>query len=184
MQYKSVALLSMLATIGGVVGYGYFNEWIIFRNPWATPSHTVLSSFHLHKKEIQLSFWRHHAWHCEYTTVRLAESLQEQALTILQAWFHEAVQLDFVPRSCALETALYDARASCLYLSCTLSPLDTQKSTYKNLMVLESLLKTIRENIPHHIQSVQLLVNHTVLENPYIVCTKPMPVSGFITLHS
>jgi hypothetical protein len=183
MQYKKIVTLSVLATIGGIIWYGYFNEWIILRDPWETPG-TTMPNQQLHKKEIQLSFWRHHTWHNEYCTTRLGESLQEQVLAILQTWFHEAVQLGFVPTSCALEAALYDARTSCLYLSCTSSPLDIQKSTYENLMVLESLLKTLRENIPHHIQLVQLLVKHIPLEHPHIICTKPMAVSGFAILHT
>jgi hypothetical protein len=183
MQYRTVALLSIGAALSSVCWYGYFNEWLIIRNPWDAPC-MILPSQRLSKKEIQLYFWRHHAWQSEYITARLPEPLQEQLLTILQAWFHEAIQLGFVPNTCTLEAALYDARTSCLYLSCTTAPLDTQKSTYENLMVLESLFKTIRENSPQHIQSVQLLVKHVPLEHPYIVCTKPLPISGFATLHN
>jgi hypothetical protein len=183
MHYKTIATLCTLATLCGIGWYGYFNEWIIIRDPWKTP-YATMPNQRLSKKDIQLSFWRHHAWHSEYITVRLAESLQEQLLTILQAWFHEAVQLDFVPNSCTLETALYDARTSCLYLSCTSSPLDMQKSTYEKLMMLESLCKTVRENSPQHIQSVQLLVKHSPLDDPHIICTKPMAVSGFSSIHT
>jgi hypothetical protein len=183
MRYKTLAALCIVATFCGIGWYGYFNEWIIIRDPWKAPC-TTMPHQRFCKKEIQLSFWRHHAWHSEYITARLGESLQEQLLTILHAWFHEAVQLGFVPSSCTLETALYDARTRCLYLSCTSSPLDIQKSTYENLMVLESLCKTVRENIPHHIQGVQLLVKHTLLEDPYIICNKPMAVSGFSSLHT
>lgn len=184
MAYKKVALMSFFAGLGGVCWYGYFNEWIILRNPWEIPHHTTAPTARLFKKEIILYFWLHDEWRNESITVRIAESLQEQALTILHAWFYEAAQSGFIPHPCTLETALYDARTSCLYLSCTTSPLDIQKSTYENLIVLESLLKTIRENIPHRIQSIQLLINHTILEHPYIICTKPMPISGFALLQS
>lgn len=183
MQSKTIVILCVLATTCGIVWHGYFNEWVIIRDPWKIPC-TTMPNQRFFKKEVQLSFWRYHAWHNEYIAARLTEPLQEQLLTILQAWFHQAVQLGFVPNSCALETALYDARTSCLYLSCASSPLDTQKSTHENLMVLESLFKTVRENIPQRIQCVQLLVKHTLLEHPHIICTKPMAVSGLSSLHT
>ena len=183
MNHRLLAIISVIATTLGILCYAYFNEWLIIRNPWKNPYHRQIDGPCLHKKNILLFFWQHDRWHIETLSLRLTEHIQEQALSIVQAWLHEAFQSGFIHTPCVLEAALLDHRAKCLYLSFSTSPCDTHASTYTTLAIIESLLKTIEYNIPNTLQSIQLMVHHTPLENSYIECIKPITLNKFFITH-
>lgn len=174
-----LAVCCFTCAVLGIVLYASFNEWIIFRNPLQSPLHTPLSETLLRKKEVTLFFWRYERWHTETITLSVAPHLQEQALSIIQAWLSEAFQLRLIDKPCTLEAALLDARHQCLYLSFSTVPCNTHKSTLEQFCVLESLLKTIRQATPSGIQSIQFLVHHTIIKHPHINLTKPVALTGF-----
>ncbi len=183
MNHRFVGILSIIATILGILCYGYFNEWLIIRNPWINPYHAQTQVTRSQKKEILLFVWRHDCWQKDMVSLKLPENIQEQALIIVQAWLHEAFQSGFIHTACTLEAALLDTRTGCLYLSFATSPCDIHASTYTTLVIIESLLKTIRYNMPDALQSIQLMVHHTPLEHPHIECTRPLALTGFGITH-
>lgn len=184
MKLRTLVFLSTLALASGITWYAYFNEWIILRNPWQNPTQALNPKSRFCKKMVSLFFWRHDRWHTETVSLNLTDDTQEQALCIVQAWVHEAVQLNVMQAHCTLEAALFDTRTQCIYLSFSASPFDTQKATSVTLTVIESLFKTIVHNMPNTIQRVQFLVHHVPLEHPHIECTRPMSISGFGVTHT
>ncbi len=179
MNGRIIGIACGISTLLGIIVYALCNEWIILRNPLKSPQHTALLTTSLKKKEVTLFFWRYERWHKETTTLSVAPHLQEQALSIIQAWLAEAFQLRVIDKPCTLETALLDARHQCLYLSFSTIPCNTQKSTLEQLCVLESLLKTIRQAAPSGIQSIQFLVHHTIVKHPHLNLIKPVALTGF-----
>ena len=179
MNGRTIGIVCSISTLIGIIMYALCNEWIIFRNPLQGPQHSSLLTTPLKKKEVSLFFWRYERWHTETITLSVAPHLQEQALSIIQAWLSEAFQLRLIDKPCTLEAALLDARHQCLYLSFSTVPCNTHKSTLEQLCVLESLLKTIRQATPSGIQSIQFLVHHTIIKHPHINLTKPVALTGF-----
>ncbi len=178
-RYRFASSVSLITFLIGCCGYLFFNEWIILRNPWKSPNQKELLHPDWHKKEITLFFWRHDRWETEVITLGVPSDIQEQTITVVQAWLHEAAQSAFIHTPCSLQAALYDNRKNCIYLSFSALLFDAQKSTYMTLCLLESLLKTLRFNMNPPFQWVHLLVNHHCLEGTYIDCTRPLPITGF-----
>lgn len=184
MKRRFLTGISCVTLISGMLWYAYLNEWVIVRNPWESPQSMHTQNFHPRKKAVSLFFWRHDRWHTETVTLSLTDDVQEQIMALVQAWLHEAIQLNLIKTPCTLEAALFDARTQCIYLSFSASPFDPQKSTYTTVTVIESLMKTIEDNIPNIVKSVQFLVHHVPLEHPHLACTRPLSISGFGVTHS
>lgn len=177
---KRLLLIScVISVILGMIIYAYFNEWIIIRNPLESLQHHGILAAKLRKKEVTLFFWRHEQWHKEAITLSVTPQIQEELMSIIQAWLSEAFEVSMIDKPCTLETALLDGRHQCLYLSFSTNLCSMQKSTLEQLCVFESLLKTIRHAVPSGIQTIQFLVNHTVVKHPHLNLTKPIALTGF-----
>jgi hypothetical protein len=179
MNKQLLALCCVASATLGLIIYASFNEWIIFRNPWENPLASSALTTHLCKKNVSLFFWRYERWHKETVTLSLAPQEQEQIVAILQTWLSEAFQLRVIDKPCTLESALIDTRHQCLYLSFSTCPFNTQKATVEQLSMLESMLKTIQLMGYPNINSVQFLVNHTLIKHPHINLSKPVNLTGF-----
>lgn len=177
---KSFTLFSIsgIALLIGACYYAYFNEWIIIRNPWHSLDHPETYQSPLQRTTVSLYFWQHDSWHIEKNIISLPADPQDHALAVINAWLHEAYQSGFVMHVTTAQTALLDPRTHTLYVSLHISLFDLQKSTHAQLIVLESLLKTINTNLPVEIAMVQLLCNHALVENPTLDCSQPFSTSG------
>lgn len=168
MKVITTISLSMVAAAIGIIFYAYFNEWILFRNPWhAIPD----GSYHdmlRRKKECVLFFWRNGCWHTERISIPLPTLIQEGSVLIVQAWCHAAYERGLISMPCTVQSGIFDARAGCLYLSFSQMPCDATHSTYAHLGMLESLLKTVAHNGAPEIRSVCFLVEHAYWQSRYI----------------
>jgi len=78
-----------------------------------------------------------------------------------------------------VQTVLLSTSDQVAYLSFDSDPLSKESSTFDKWMLIEGLLKTIRENSVR-LQQIQLLVHHQLMQDPHLDFSKPWPVDGFL----
>lgn len=173
-----------ISTLCGMLTYAYFNELIIIKSPSQFNEKNSVIDRKITRTPVKLFFWRHNRWEIDKISLLFPENTQEQGLLIAQSWFYEANQTGFIKQTISVETALYDSRYNCLYISLSKSPFDHNLSTQETLSILESLLKTIHSILGSTVKYVHILINHKILEHPHIDCSHSFPITGFNTFNA
>jgi|GEM_PF-4801094 len=169
---------SAMATVIGIVMYAYFNEWIIFRNPWHVQYDVIPDGTSPRQHRCNLFFWQHQRWQREQIMVTAPACAQERMMALMQAWGHEAYERNMLHKPCIVQSVILDARSGCAYISFAATPFDENESTHVQLIILESLLKTIHCNEIPEIKSVRFLINHAPWESAYIDGHTTFPITG------
>ncbi len=153
------------------------NEYIIlnFRS-LTNKSHAIAPK----KKNINLFYWTHERWNKEEVEVIWTSNLQNNIATMVKSWLILIEEEKLIDKKITLLSALVAANQNELYISLDRNPFDDDQSTIKKLMLVESLLKTLRENkVP--IKKVRLLKHHQTIWDHHLDFYHPWPIEGFLT---
>jgi hypothetical protein len=173
-------LLIISALFGaGIITYCLMNNIIIIRN-LNTPhiEYRVTQSFREQKKQIVLFFFKHGSFKKEIEYSVLTESNHENTMILINRWLTVLADEAITPSRISLQSASYDISGKKLIISFEQSFLNAPDPIFKKLMCIESLLKTIRENIKE-VQEIYLLVQHQPLQDYHIDTTHAWPINGF-----
>ena len=171
-------LISLGTLLCGGLLFAYRNNWIILRTPWGHS--TVQQTHDAEKKKITISHYGRHGlvsephhmvWHAEHIPLN-ALRLTNGYLTTLyeEALLDKKIQLQHASTSTTQQELL-------LNFSHDLFP--EAAPIYEKWMIVEGLLKTIRDELPT-IKQVRLLVNHKPLVDHHLDFSKSWPVEGFL----
>lgn len=179
MKTISLLLISMAVFSGGILSYCIMNNIIIFRG-FSAPYHErhIIQSFQEHKKKITLFFMKNNTLKQESETIIMTEDNQENCMVIVNRWLSVLADESIIPFRMKVQSASFDVTEKKLVLSFEQSFLKNSDPIFKKLMLIEALLKTIRENIPF-VQEVYLLVNHQPLQDAHIDTSRTWPIQGF-----
>lgn len=172
-------LLGLISLLCGMILFAWFNEFILIRTPFNTQTYTppVRAS----KKTVTLYFWHTDAWHIETQDIIWHTDATSNLYYLIKAWLNVLDEEQVLDKKIGLQTALIAASGHEAYISFDRNPFDKTASTFEKWMLIEGLLKTIRENnIP--IQQVQLLVHHQPLHDMHLDFSKAWRIEGFIAI--
>ncbi len=175
MHSKHLIITCILCLISGMLFWCYMQEIIIIRRPIISPQHSPISCT---KKEVSLFFWSRNKWYAEKTELIWSQNQNsnvQQLVDSLLALMHEE---QIMHKHTMIQTILSSPDARTVYISFARCPFAKEDTTYHKWMLLESILKTIRENgIP--IDFIHFLINHSPIHDPHIDFSKPWPILGF-----
>lgn len=174
-----MATLCSLTFLIGVLMFALQYEWIVFRIPLSTT--TTTDSQIKTKKTVSIHYWHHERWHTEKQELIWSKNLTENLYTTISNWLSTIDAEQIIPKKITLQSATILPNKQDVYLSFDHNILSKEWSTFEKWMLIESLLKTIRENaLP--IQRIYFLVHHQPLHDPHLDFTNSWPIDGFITL--
>ncbi len=182
-------LIASICVLGGALFYAVHQEWLFFfcTHRWA-PKFCALttnngtcaeeSTMSAARKKAVLMFWRHDRWAKE--TVELVWPADTaQALTyLLNSWFIVLDEEHITEQKITVQSVLLANNNTQALISFDRTPFAKESSTFAKWLLLEGLLKTIREN-GVAITDVVFLVRHQPLRDYHLDFTNPWPVSGF-----
>ena len=158
------------------------NNIIIFRGFLVhRQERALVQTFKEQKKKITVFFYKNNTLHHEEETIIATDHKPEQSMMIVNRWLTVLADESIIPLRIKIQSAAYDQSEKKLLLSFEQSFLLNTDPIFKKLMIIETLLKTLRENIPH-LQEVYLLVNHQPLQDFHIDMTRAWPINGFTPL--
>lgn len=174
---RIAGIICTICTVIGILYFAISHKWILFRYP---SSNTIAYSKPLtKKKQATLFFWQHEKWKSETQDVLWSESIDHNIHTLINTLLNMLEEENILHKKITLQSALLSPSGHEAYLSFDHNPLPKESSTFEKWMIIEGLLKTIRENkIP--IQGIQFLVYHQPLCDPHLDYSKPWPIHGFI----
>ena len=127
------------------------------------------------KKNVLLYFWDGHALHHEREDIMWSHNPIDNINHVIQQqlllFYEEKITSDKM----SLQTALLSPSGQDLYLSFNKTFFDKESSIHHKLMMIESILKTLRNIFPPSIQ-VHFLVNHLPLPDTHLDFSQPWPL--------
>lgn len=183
MQIKTLLSLSALTFIAGIILFAWRNEWIIIHIPaWFRP----MSGEHvgaINKKTVSVSFYKNDNWHMEQIeTIWEQDGVAKNSTRLAGIYFSLLYEEALTEQKIGTEAAATDSKGTTLYLSLTHNPLPTEATVKEKLMIIEGLLRTLRESIPS-LAKLILLVHHQPLTDYHLDFTQTWPLEGFINDH-
>ncbi len=159
--------------------FAFHYEWLILRIPHV--AHASLNQHIKTKQPIQLYYWHDQRWHTEKQELIWSTNTTENLHTVVSSWLSILDAEQIIPKKTTLQAATILPNKQAAYLSFDRNLLPKEWSTYHKWMLVEGLLKTIREN-NISIECISFLVHHQPLHDPHLDFTNPWPVTGFLAL--
>ncbi len=172
--------LSLVCLCGGAIAYALHNNWLIIRYPsYKKEIQEYYQRATTNKKKVYLSFWHHDRWHTEDKQLLWSASTGDNVMHVINSWLSLLDEYEVTDKKVALQTALVGNPNNLVYLSFDNNLFAQHHTVFEKWMLLEGLLKTIRENTID-IQQVRFLVHHRPMKDPHVDFTNAWPLSGFL----
>lgn len=169
--------VSALAALFAMLLFAFWQQWIIIRLPQKLPIyHTKMR---ITKKKIMLWFWQHTRWQHEEVKLLWSTDTGQTVTQIINALLIIFDEEGLLSKKTTLQTATIDSSGTAL-LSFNRAPINKQSSVFTKWMMIESILKTLREN-KVAIQAVQFLTHQQPMHDAHLDFSHPWPLSGFLS---
>lgn len=174
-----IGLIS-IATCIGCLFFLYQESYIIISLPFkqTISAQTIKNSTNTHLQNVSLWFFTHNKYKKETTEIVFSDDSAQNIKLLLNNWFLVLEQEGIINQQINLQLVA-QGKSKDLFISLSQSPFNRESSSYQKLMIMESMLKTIRENQPG-ISSVWLLVQYQPLIDDHLNFEIGWPIEGFL----
>lgn len=176
-NYKKLTIVAGLCFVVGVSYYGWHREWFAFRTPlW--PSPTLPKSPTYTKYKATLFAWRNQQWVKEFSEILRSESEAENAKILLQTLLNFLHEEKILAKKVTVECVMAEITGQELIVCLDKNPLSKQMATYDKIMVMNGILKTLKENDIKR-PLIRFLVNHQPMNDTHLDFSVAWPLEGF-----
>lgn len=169
-------IISAATLFCGFLFYAFQHDIIIFRFP--AKQANFVTNLNIQKKNFKLIYWHNNKWNYEEKEIIDSDNKIKTLTHLVTGWLQVLEEEQIIVKKVSIQSVLFDNSGKEAYISFDRNPLNKQSSTYMKLMLVEGLLKTIREN-KFQLQNIYLLVHHKPLHDQHLDFSKPWPVIGF-----
>lgn len=164
--------------IFGIFFFFYQQEFIIIRFPKRLNINSENSSKTI-KKIVTLMYWHSNRWNSEKVEVIWSNDKSKNVQQIINSWLTLLDEEKIMDKKASLQSAMLSLSENEIYLSFDRNLFSDENSTYEKLMLIESLLKTLRDN-QIDIQKVRFLVHHQDMHDVHLDFSHFWPITGFL----
>lgn len=178
MKNNTYFLLAIICFITGFILIALKKNLIIlnFEPNFGTTNPAKTSCY---KKTITLYFWKNNSWQMEKNEILWSTDQAHNISNLVQNWLSLLDEEKLINTKVELQAAILTQNNQTVYLSFDHNLLPKEFSTYQKLLLIESLLKTLRAN-QIAIPNIMFLVNHQLLNDPHLDFSCPWPLVGFM----
>ncbi len=171
--------LALAALFSGILFFCVYQEWLIVS--WHVPKNSFITSEQktLERKTIKLTVWKQENWYQEESIVVWETNQKAQLKTLIAEWLTLAYEEKILEKKITIENVLLSPSGNDSYISFSDTLFEKKWSTYKKLHLIESLLKSIREN-NIKIQKIFFLMKDQPLIDVDLDFSQAWPISGFL----
>ena len=174
---KTYIIISSASFIAALIFFAIYNQWILFRAPWAAKNE-LTSSAVIQKKQITHHYFYRDKWKTEKQELLWSNSTEKNIFQLINAWLALLDEEHILTKKTTLQSALVST-SGCVYLSFDHNILGKEETILKKGLLIEGLLKTVAASgIP--VQHVQFLVQHQQLHDAHLDFSLPWPIHGFM----
>lgn len=173
MKTRFYSLTSAVLFLCGVLIYAWYHEYIII-NP--RKSFIIPHENSTHKRTISLYHFKEQ-WRADSLPLLLSQEDTQNARILVGRWLEIALDEGLIKKKVSVQTAFITSNQE-LILSFDRSIFAKESSTFDKWMIIEGILKSLKENVPH-IKNVRFLVNHQPFVDTHLDLGNAWPISGF-----
>ena len=175
-----------ICLLGGVLFYALHQDWLLFfcSHRWAPKLCTMSSrgtdkhGAHAARRKATLIFWHHDRWEKEMVDLVWPTDTAQAITYLLNSWLTLLDEEHITEQKITVQSVLLANNGTQALISFDRTPLAKESSTCAKWLLLEGLLKTIREN-GIAITNVVFLVRHQPLRDYHLDFSNPWPIDGF-----
>lgn len=180
-----VSLLIALGVGGGALFYALHQEWLVIwyarpYNAYESVSNSTENASQViaARKKVSLIFWKNERWTQESQEL-VWPTDKAQALTyLLNSWCALLEEEHISDQKITVQSVLLANGGTQALISFDRIPFAKESATITKWLLLEGLLKTIREN-KIALTDVVFLVRHQPLRDYHLDFSNPWPIQGF-----
>ena len=178
MNYKKETIfLSIIFSIVSVLFFAYQESWLIFMVP--NKKKIVQLSTETKPAEAVLYFWKYGKWNFEKVSYIKSSDQAQNIKNLAHLYFRLLDDEEVIHNDVSVNSVVLNTNKQTAFISCNQSPFNSQDHTKAKLMIIEGLLKTLRENNVS-VSSIQFLINHQPLDDDHLDFTIPWPLTGYL----
>ncbi len=173
--------LTIFCCIIGFIFHAYQKEWIILLLPHQTTDSPLLVETEqttYAPKKIALFFFKNEKWHTEHNSVIWSSNITENVKTVTNNWLTLLEDEKIIDTDIQLVSTII-TKTKELFLSFNKDLFEKQDATFSKLMIIESLLKTLKEN-KIAVQSVRFLIHHQTMVDDHLNFSISWPITGYL----
>jgi hypothetical protein len=169
------SLLAINALIAGMLWYAWLHEWFIITYPHMT--HNAQQQTYI-KKRVALYYPQSDSVRSEYQELVYTADTATYLKNIVTAWLTAMHQEGIITKKITVSVCLGCAQQEA-YVSFSDAFLPTQDSLFHQCLLIEGLLKSIREQISS-LYKIHFLVNHEPMPHDQLDFTHPWLMNGYL----
>lgn len=179
-QYLQYILISFIFFIFGIIFFAYQESLIIINIP-QTSIWKNLQKPQSVQVDVQLFAFKNNSWIKETKQIIKSNDLGQTVQNLINAYFLLLEEEHILKQSIIIESCVLSPSKNTLFISLNHNPFNPQATTFECMMIIEGIMKTIREN-KITVQSIQFLIHHKPWSDHRINMDILWPISGYITL--
>lgn len=176
MTSQRTLILCSICFLGAVLLFAYMREWVIIRMPQIQT--TKYEEPQVKKQPVSLWFWQQNRWNNEKTEVLSSNNVSDNISHLVSALLSLFEEEKLVDKKVTLQSVSLSSDGMIAFISFDRPPLKKQASVYNKWMMIESILKSLREN-NIKIQKVQFLTHHQPMQDIHLDFSNSWPTPGF-----
>ena len=170
--------MSMLLIFGGVLFFLHQESWIMIN--FASPSsHIKKNNIQIQPKETPIWIFANGNFKKETTEIIFSNDHAQTIKLLLNSWLTTLEEENIIDKQITVQSVILSPSGQDAFICLTESPLGKQASTYEKLMIIESMLKTLKD-AKLGIINVRLLVHHQPMLDPHLNFDISWPVTGYL----
>jgi hypothetical protein len=176
-------ILLIITFISGIIFFSLKKEWVILNVPKYQENlleKNKQKNYITTKKTINLFYWHGNKWNKENTEILWSNNKIDNINKIINNWLNLVDEEKIIDKKVTLQNTLLSFDNQEIYISFDRNLLSSESSTYDKLMLIESLLKTLRDNNIENYK-IYFLVNHAQMQDTHLDFTHAWPINGFIS---
>jgi len=180
MKHSTLFSMIIISFCLGLCIYSYQKNWIIFRFPFSKKNDIqIATNQEQAQKKLITGYWyTKDRWYQETSTIVWSD--QEYAIKqIVNYWFETALQEKMIYNDVHIETVAITKQQEAL-ISLDSNPFHASMSIHEKLMIMESILKTLRSN-KVKIHSMRFLLHHESLYDHHLDLIRAWNINGYIS---
>lgn len=177
MTHKNYLFLSLAAVTCGLLLFAYQKEYIIINLGKKLDTYNINAP--AQKQNATLYYWYQNTWNTEQVSLLFSENSVSNMQQLVSRWLQLLHEEKITKKKILLQSAAITYDTQELIISFDRMPWNKEISTYEKWMLIESLLKTIK-NVDPTIKRVRLLMNQQQITDPHLDFTNAWPIEGFI----
>ncbi len=163
----------------GILFFLFKKELIVFRFPVNYENFSSSSQNSKIKKSVKLFYFINEKWNYENIEIIWSNNINENIKQIVSSWLNLLEEEKILDHKITLQSVLSNAENKEIFLSFDRNLFNDENSTYEKLLIIESIIKTLREN-ELKISKIRFLNHHQEINDIHLNFKNSWPIQGFI----